>query len=368
MMRIGILTQPLANNYGGILQNWALQQVLKDMGHEPMTIDIPYKQAVPHADFLRCCWRLAKRLAGDRSIIFLNSRKQLNQAKQPGILQQEFFKKHISLLSVPDGLASDFCQNHPEIEAYIVGSDQVWRKAFSPNFQNYFLDFTQGTDCKKIAYAVSFGKDSIDVKGEDLDKCRYLAQQFDAVSVREKEGLDICTAQLGVSAQWVLDPTLLLSKVDYQEKLLGGIPKISDSERIAAVYILDYDKNKQKVVTKICKLLKLKPVYIGRPTRRGFPGVESWLQTIEESGYVITDSYHGTLFSVIFKKPFTTIMNKGRGGGRFTSIMDALGLSNRLVEETLQPAGLTTIDYDVVEERLALLRRQSKAFLSQSLS
>lgn len=366
-MQIGILTQPLSNNYGGILQNWALQQSLKQMGHAPTTINIPYPHILEKCDLPRLCWRFLKRLKGDKSIIFLNPARQHNFLNTPCENMREFVSDNINVMQLSGKVDSSFCDEHPEIKAYIVGSDQVWRKSFSPFLPNYFLDFTETFDVKRIAYGVSFGRKEMDINQEESRVYSELASRFDAISVREEDGKEICKKQLSSNASLVIDPTLLIDSSDYFD-LIAKVESQAKSNRFAAVYVLDRNKQKENDIKTFCDKNDLTPKYIGYPSSTGFPSIESWLSDIANSQYVITDSYHGTIFSIIFKKPFTSICNPSRGASRFITLLTALGLESRLINEGDRFVPLSEmINYIEVGERISVRRSESIAFLKESL-
>lgn len=366
-MRIGILTQPLTNNYGGILQNYALQNTLKKLNHNPITINIPYPLNKGNNSVLKQAWRYVKHLRGDNNIIFYDAVKQINFKNTPGIAQSLFFQKYLNILNV-DKIDNNFCTTHSNFDAFVVGSDQVWRKAFSPNLWNYFLDFVPNNKLK-IAYAASFGGNQLDVYDqEELQKCSLLAQRFQAISVREKSGIDICKKQLDVEATWVLDPTMLLEADEYLNAF-----KIKDcnSQDIVAVYILDYHKDITTFVNRIAKRYKLQPVYIGWCTKTGFQSIEDWIETIAKAKFVITDSFHGTVFSMLFQKQFYTIANIGRGLQRFLSLFDSFELSSNLLYlNDIKNGEITpsSIDYERVNILLKTYRELSISFLKSSLS
>ena len=366
-MKIGILTQPLANNYGGVLQNWALQQALKKMGHVPITMNIPYPHIREKYDLARTCWRLLKRMRGDKSIICINANRQQNFLNTPCKNLRQFVVDNIEVMDIPGKVDSSFCDEHPEIKAFIVGSDQVWRYAFSPYLPNYFLDFTEGFDVGRVAYGVSFGRKEMDVNQDELPYYSELASRFDAISVREEDGKEICKKQLNSNVSLVIDPTLLLDPSEYID-LIDGIESHDESNRYASVYVLDRNKQKEKNINIFCNKNGLTPKYIGHPSSKGFQSVESWLSDIVNSQYVITDSYHGTIFSVLFRKPFTSICNPSRGASRFLTLLTALGLENRLINEGEMFVPLyETINYSQVSKIISDRRDESIAFLKKSL-
>ena len=216
-MKIAIMTQTLGKNYGGIMQAWALQQVLKKEGHEPVTID---RQPAPKSQLYqvaRLGYRTLQKTFGKRHAP-INLERYL-----PFILQNThaFIDQHLSMSERIDSNAK--LKAHFERECYdavIVGSDQTWRPCYSPNIKNFFLDFLQGSDIKRIAYASSFGVDKWEFDKAQTKQCCKLAKMFDAVSVREDSGIDLCREHLGVDAEHVLDPTMLIGIGDY-ERLIG---------------------------------------------------------------------------------------------------------------------------------------------------
>ncbi len=365
-MKIGILTQPLANNYGGILQNFALQLVLKRMGHTPVTINIPYRKLEEKTNWPSFFWRFFKRIKGDKRILFINANKQMNFFNTPGQNQMIFIRKNLLVENAIDG-SPVFFQTERDFDAIIVGSDQVWRKAFSPDLPAFFFrDVPNST--KKITYGVSFGTSKSDIPQEEISYYKSLVQNIHSISVREKSGIDICKKLFDVDAELVLDPTLLLNPDDYI-KLLNI--KGNSYTNTLAIYLLDRNKDKDNLIRTICKELGLCPTYIGTPSKKGFPSIESWMTEIKNSRFMITDSFHGTVFSIIFNKQFITLSNKGRGNSRMETLLEIVNLQDRMIcaESPILPATwLSKIDYTDVNRRLSLLKIESINFLQKALS
>lgn len=364
-MKIGILTQPLHNNYGGLLQNFALQEVLRSMGHTVVTLDINYQ---PYKiSFLKRCikfgGRLLKKIKGDKSILFIDVVKQVNFFNTPQKEQKRFIDKYIVRESFCLPLEKTFWSNH-ELDALIVGSDQVWRSRFSPFILNYFLDFAEGKDIKKISYAASFGVDNWEGGDDLIEPVKNLLQQFTAISVREQSGVEICRSIFGQDATLVLDPTLLLKAENYK-KIIPE--RQSTTDKTCAVYVLDMTTEKQNLINKVCREKGLSIKYIGRPNREGFPSLECWLSDILYSEYVITDSFHGTVFSILFQKQFTTIMNESRGAARFDTLLNMLNLKERLVSAKDELIIDKPIDYVKVENILNERRKHSYEFISKNI-
>ena len=206
---------------------------------------------------------------------------------------------------------------------------------------------------------------------ERMPLCRKLLHRFDAVSVREYEGLDILSRDFdyhkGVK---VLDPTLLISADDYK-----GLIEDKDYAHKAYVvaYILDSSKDKTAILAEVSSHLNL-PIQslLEEPHGAKMLTVSQWLAAFDRADFVVTDSFHGCVFSIIFHKPFIAIANEFRGLDRFISLLRDAGLENRLVfsseEFEMRKDSLFTVpDYTDVEHRLSAFRSVSMDFLADAL-
>ena len=357
-MKVGIVTQPLYANYGGILQNYALQQVLKKMGHEPITLD--YMPSLPLGRYL---------LYAGKGLLYGLSPSKRHPIKpykhflqRPAIIDS-FVRNNINLTKT----ISDYNRHILDkngIEALIVGSDQVWRYSYNSHYlKDMYLDFAKGYQCRKIAYGASFGVEEWDYPPQDYIIAKELIKKFDAVYVRENSAVKICRDYLGVNATTVLDPTLLLSAFDYQELCKEAIV---ESESYIAAYVLDMNDEKKTYIQSFAKAkgLIVKQITVSDDA----VSVRDWLNTIRHSVFVITDSYHGTLFSIIFRKPFQTIINKERGADRFITILNQLGLQDRLLYNVPNIIDVSDyINYDIVYDKLNVLSQASITKLTNNL-
>ena len=369
-MKIGILTLPFNNNYGGYLQAYALMETLKQMGHEPTIINRRSNHKLP------LIGRLKYFVKGMILSIVKQQRKPLiwnveSEFFRTGEKMISFFNTYITpqmrFLYTTEALRKE-CEG--KFDAYIVGSDQVWRAIYVPDISNYYLDFTADWNVKRIAYAASFGTDKPEYTDKEKIVCGNLIQKFDAVSVRESSGKNIISdfGWKTNSVEVVLDPTMLLGANHY-DKLIAN--RQSDAKDKIFSYILDFNQTKQAIVDCISHSLKKEIVGILslRNRWKTNPSVEEWLLNIRNSDFVITDSFHGTIFSIIFHKEFVVIPNKARGTDRFTSILSMLGLEDRMINSTVQVNVLLRkpIDWNQVEMKLNELRAKSIAFLSNNL-
>lgn len=370
--KIAILTQPLGHNYGGIIQNYALQKVLKDLGNEPITID---RRGNRNISFLRSF------LSQVKGFIYKNmlNKNMLTAADHQRIMKNnhQFLAKHIQRSPKID--SQEQLINYFQTQAFdavIVGSDQTWRPKYSPDIYNFYLDFLEdNASIKKLAYASSFGTADWEYTEEQTQVCQKLAQQFHAISVREDTGVDLCREKLGVEAVHLLDPTLLLTAEDYSQ--LIDRPKTNKG---LFTYVLDQSVEKQNFIQRVADTFELKqhtnqaikfdPLVKRKITDYIIPPLEGWLQGFRNADFVVTDSFHGTVFSIIFNKPFIALVNKARGASRFESILGKLGLEHRLVYDVNEwDKNLLNepIDYAQVNHQLNELKATSLSFLKQNL-
>lgn len=364
-MKIGILTQPLGSNYGGILQNFALQQTLLSMGHEPVTIYYGHNTIT---DWILLWIRyIAKNILRhpNRKIKPPRYREFVLRSKTPNLVN--FVLQRISLTSPMNGIDSSLVKSYG-FEGYVVGSDQTWRPCYNGGalLYNMFLDFTgEENSVKRVAYAASFGVDNWEYSYEQQKRCKELVSRFDAVSVREISGVSLCQKYFGVEAQHLLDPTMLHG-AEFYRAVCGSNGKVND--KVVALYILDMDCEKQQLIDGFCKANGMIPRYIGRRNSDGcYPSVESWLEAFDSAACVITDSFHGSAFAIIFNKPFIAIGNKARGMERFNSLFSILGLRGALVESTARPLACATQDWEAVNARLGEWREKSIKYLKEGL-
>lgn len=382
-MRIGILTQPFYWNYGGIIQCFALQTVLQRMGHEVVILD--RKFAYPSlgmvmlrlGSVVKCFVR--RYFFGNRSIRPSNPFSPFYYIYKYPIIDNTAIKDfiHPHFKFTPSTTSSHtlkkYVLNH-ELDCIVVGSDQVWRECYSPCITDYFLGFLpSGCKVRKIAYAASFGVQDSPISARWLDECIRLAGRFDALSVREDSGVTLMQEVFGLQAKRVLDPTMLLEREDYR-LLVSKEDKAAASTGVLA-YILDKTPEKKQIMDDVAGKLQL-PCQSFIPDAEKvcvLPSVGQWLAAFDRAGFVITDSFHGCVFSILFRKNFIVILNKDRGADRFHSLLKQFGLQNRLISgygDLEKRAGelFKPIDYAAVEEKLSRLKADSLRFLREALT
>lgn len=374
-MKIAIMTQPLGKNYGGVMQAYALQKVLKDMGHSPTTIDYQSKKSGLIYNNVRLAYRLAKKITGKAS---------LNLESQIGYLtkdNQAFIDAHIvqsEYIDESKKLKKHFKKSN--YDAVIIGSDQTWRPKYSPNIYDFYLDFLKrNKKIKRIAYASSFGVDDWEYSAEETKKCAKLAKLFDAISVREQSGIELCQKHLGVDSEFVLDPTLLLDKEDYLS-LIGDRYKEGKSEGVFT-YFLDKNKDKIKAAEYIANELQTHTYSCQAKCSLGdlsgrhledykMPAIQDWLASFANAEFVLTDSFHGMMFSIIFGKPFLVIVNKERGAARFESLLNKIGHLEHLLytPKHILNKSLKLVNIEPINSKLVYsLKQASLNFLKKNI-
>ena len=374
-MNIGILTQPLRNNYGGLLQAYALTKILHDMGHTAIVLhrSCDYHIHGFHFLYLLSCWlrclRTPPTYISHQSWNIIEAHTQEFAHKYIPQSPLIFHSKNLRKLV-----------RKQKIEAIIVGSDQVWRPKYSPCIEDYFLEFAKDMDIKRIAYAASFGTDVWEFNKKQTQKFSRLLSSFDAISVREDSAVSMCQEYFKIKPPFhALDPTLLLSVETYNA--------INSNQNISAkcdgelfCYILDNNPFKKECIANCVNALKYKPYYC-MPKKEItpnnvflnleeciFPPVEQWLQSFKDAIIIITDSFHGCVFSIIFHKPFWVIKNSRRGNSRFDSLLRLLKLEDRTINGTITNFNWERrINWDEVDRRIKEQKDQSLNFLINAL-
>ncbi|EMI4265521.1 polysaccharide pyruvyl transferase family protein [Vibrio vulnificus] len=365
-MKIAILTQPLHHNYGGLLQAFALQQFLKDKGFIVSTVDVQYRKP---------------RLFGIKGILMNLYNKFILKSKVDRVFPlsrkarrklnvnvDKFISDNINLTDRFYGVEELKKLDVNDFDVFIVGSDQVWRPSYSPGIGAYFFNFLPDNK-KRISYAASFGVDNADeFLGLNKHYFSCLLSKFSGVSVREIAGVEICKNTFNTKAEWVLDPTMILD-VSHYLKLIESVSLQPLVNRLM-VYVLDTSSQKNQFIYQLAKNTRLDPYFISLDDKNIYPMVQEWLNGFKSADFVVTDSFHGMVFSIIFKKDFLVLGNKARGMERFESLLAELGLLDRLIydiDENVKGKIEKSIDYEQVSKILSQRVEFSQEFLINSI-
>lgn len=361
-MKIGIATLSHVNdNYGGTLQAFALQSALEKLGHEPFLLNtsIPPRPAL----------QLNK--------LIEHPIRQVSKIRRYGRFVP-FWQRYWRLDPLGHRSEARFLQDPTPCEACVCGSDQIWARLMSDNASTRrfaSLDFGPPS-LLRVAYAPSFGSDA--VSDEALERFLPGVRALDALSVREESGIGIL-AKAGLKAQWVVDPTLL-----HEEAFWSSLADESaDAPRRNSVFLgtLRWKTalNPKDVLRRLCgkRGWTYETPCSEAPLSHLGHNVSlsplDWLRHIRESAFVVTNSFHCTVFSVIFRRPFVVLPLAGRhgkGNDRMRSFARRLGLEDRLLGgmDDLDRIAARPIDWARVHEQLAAWRAESWSYLENALA
>lgn len=368
-MKIGILTLHYAHNYGATLQAYALCSYLKSNGHDVRIVDyrLPYiyEQYLP-LDFNYFYHRFQER--NNRPLAFF---KALNYYRTHRHRNAQWYRFQYFINKVLPRTKRIF---HPKqtnslkLDAIVCGSDQIWNERLTDGFKGIYFCEDISEQPLKIAYAASAGSCLMDQASKQ--KFGQLLRNFDTISAREQD-LDNLLKSLGVQSRVVLDPVFMLRKSDW--KIL-----ISDKPLVSGEYVLTYSFNENHnffdEVVAFSKQINLPLVSIVFSKDDKLPkeiiqvtdaGPLEFLNYFYHASFVITNSFHGTAFSVLFEKQFFCVPPR-KGRERTDSLLALTGLESRIREECF--TANEVIDYNIVRPKLEEQRRWSGDFLSQSLT
>ena len=348
----GVATLWFSCNYGAILTTYALYRVLEEMGRRPVLLD--------YAALLRCP-DFAK---GDN-------------------ISRLFMQRQGIACTKPLNDDGDYDALNDSLDAFIIGSDQVWRWRYTACCGlAYFLDFVRG-DKRKVAYASSFGIETEERPEESVERARCCLQAFDAVSVREKSGVDILREHYGIEGEWVLDPVFLCRMEDYDtlsecaerrespyvlsyvlepdDAIRHHIAAISAGRGARAVNMVDAQKDFEEMQRRFGT---------GQIARDVSP--EQWVRNIRDCDFFITDSFHGVCYALMFNRPFLCVAPPTRGRARFDSLLGLVGLQRCMLSpdytEEEWNAAVAPIDWAQVNNTLQREREKARAWLENALN
>lgn len=381
-MKIAILTLIGESNYGNLLQSYALQTVLQRLGHEVVVLNRRKKSPTIQLQGIRILSYvkslISKYFLGNNDRLIVNP---LDEDYNPKSFcdkteLQRFANKYIERSKpLRSTLAMQVYFEKARFDAVVVGSDQVWREDYVYSIEEMFLSFVPNeSHVKRIAYAASFGTDENFISQEKMPLCKEHLKRFNVVSVRENTAVEICRELFGVSAHHVLDPTMLLTAEDYR-KLVGQNLTTLNSKGDLLVYVLDKGEGITQAIDSFANQNNLTPFEVNGVSVRGnksysykLPSIEYWLKGFNDAKFVITDSFHACVFSIIFHKPFICVGNIDRGMSRFHSLLKMFGLENRLVDVShLNEFNMTAVNWDSVNESLSRKREEAISFLEMVL-
>ena len=362
-MKICTITCHNALNHGARLQAYALTFYLRKQGHEVEVID--YRP--DYMDFRERVWYWPGLSIKQWAKLFLQLQQRIDACCRQRCFEV-FSNAYLPRTKVVYRDVEELRKNPPSADVYIAGSDQIWNTSFRNGTDAaYYLDF--GTSqTRRVSYAASFATLSL-VEGAEHFVREHLSL-FDKISVREQSGLDILSS-LGFQGMVVSDPVFLLSAEEWDETL--GCADIDEE------YILVYDfmgsGAVKQIAKRLAKLFRCKIYSIGsrrlRYADKNFTqsGPNVFVELIRNARCVVSNSFHGTVFAMIYHRDFFVVRREDGLNDRMTDLLSCYNLSSRMVDVTATDEVLKeNVRYLLVDELLRLQIAKSKEFLSLALS
>ena len=362
---VAYLTRHTVSNYGSVLQAYATQTAIEKLGYDPVCINYYRSDEKPKelVHTLLQCSKWNKNLL-TRMIYMVTQKPVYAYAGK----RFEKYRKIVKVTEKEYNTEIELIADPPKADVYLTGSDQVWNTITCDKIDPvFFMSFLINNE-KRVAYAASFG--GATVKDEDKELITELLKKYSAITIRENSGIEIANS-LGVSAKQVLDPTFLLTKEDW-EKLL---PERSCNEKYVLVYQLHPNKKFDKYAKAFAKSKGLKLYRISHCfhhiVRSGkficCPSIEDFMWYIKNAEYFLTDSFHGTAFSIGFNTQFVNVLPKSYSE-RISSILELIGYNDRILQ-SYDDFSITDnrIDYSKVNEIIAHEREKSYDILKEML-
>ena len=315
--RVGIVSVKNDLNPGNNLVKFSIATKLKEYGFEPIIIALGYKNI-------------------------------------------DFIKKYVNLKIVNYTFKE---LNKTDYDILMVNSDQTWTFSQRRYFYDVaFLQFAKNWKIPKFVYGASMGTSHWFYSRRDDFMAKILLQNFTGISLREKVTCEEAVDHIGIKPEFVLDPTFLIDKKYYLDIIKNYKRDFNFSEKYIFVHRLDENREINKFIDEVIRNLNYTPFYSNKE-------VEDFIFGMNISEAIITDSFHGTVFSIIFNKPFITFINAHRGRGRFNSLNETFGLNDRIVDYNCM-----NINYNLLLKPLNInqtllneLRNSSLAFLRKNL-
>jgi hypothetical protein len=377
-MNVGILTFHFSDNYGAALQAYALRRWLTEHGHRAHFID--YRPAhIEHGGRLSLPTSPEK-LKANLKVVYLALSSFLHQHFGNRDQRDKFAHFRERFLDVAsDAAPTDNGASLAAAQAFdliVAGSDQIWSPSQHFGFDpNYFLAFADAFRARKISYAASFGRDR--VSSSEAEQLPRLLHHFDAISVREASGVTLVEQATGQRPANVPDPTLLH---DNYTELTDRAP-IAPDEPYVFCYGLRSPDNIRQTAELVSRQLNCRILSPHNPHRRWaeigttvYPDPGEWVGLVKNARFVVTNSFHGTVFALLFRKPFIVAGltgDKAAANARAINLLRAVRLDNRFApsfsEHSTQALMNSPIDWANVDQRLGDLRQAGSDFLSAQL-
>ena len=366
-MKIGILTYHRAENYGALLQAYALRTYLQSQGHEVSFVDywpdyhVNYFKVFSWKRFMNTNWKgKIEYLLG--ATVWLCPRMKRSKRLQ------QFIHERLGVTGKPRYNEKTKATEHYDMVVY--GSDQIWRKQNmgGVGFDDWYFGAENVVADKKIVYAGSMG--TVKTNGKDDEYVKQMMQNFQSISVREAD-LDSYLKGLGVASQQVIDPVFLLSKEEWED--------VANNKKEKGKYILFYNLMNRPESVRFADRLsketglpikelnkKMSFKHLGKRYISG-ASVEEFLRLVHDAEYVVSNSFHGVAFSLIFRKQVFAV-GMGERANRVVSLLGRAGMKERYIKESdVLPLQMKAIDYQTATVKLKEMVCSSEQYLTKAI-
>ena len=363
-MKIDIITLHRAQNYGSVLQTFALQKQIEELGHQASILDY-YPERYTNKGLLKRLKNKSRRFKNP--LVLLIAKLLIYPSYLRKGIQFNKFMHYLNLEKPSFATNEEGMGRFTDADAYCAGSDQIWNSHWNEGVEKaLFLDFVpNGKLC--FSYAASIGLSNI--PANEIDETKLLLDKFEFLSLREDKGVELVKELGRTDAVQCLDPTLLMSKEEWSQ--------YADDSYKGKEYVLTYNLHHDPEIDKCAKAIASKYHLQIRNIsynwhdiiRHGHldwcPTVEGFLGLIKNAKYVVADSFHATAFSIIFEKPFVVITPEV-ASSRLSSLLKMLGLDDHNINKfTSLKVIEQPIDYIRVKSIIATKQRESISFLNK---
>lgn len=386
-MKIGILTYwSSSDNYGQVLQCYALQRYLINQGHDaflikynPSNETIPiWRKLINNLSFQKIVYKFSSQRRKDKQNFILEQHlRDFNQKLNVKRQFDEFRHEYIHSTDIVYSSIDELRNSPPEADAYICGSDQVWNNSLLlRNAAAWYLSFGK-ENVKRFSYAASIGRS---LQKEEMPTFRKYLAKFDAISVREDSARELCVQAGFPQTQVTLDPTLMLPIENFrrlehcngfqEHYMFLYVLNVSTQEEIYWKEIQAYLQTTNLDLKIVCSSGYMQARELLESHHNIQATIPEWLGYIDDAQCVMTTSFHGVVFCIKMHKPFLAIMLKNKyakGNDRIISLLHQLDLSSRIYNpnKSIDVQMTPVIDWDKVEQKIFALQKVSREFLNR---
>lgn len=361
-MKIGILTFHRAHNYGAVLQAFALQEVLKEINCSVEIID--YRQ--PYIEKIYKSFNLQRILSKNPIKLGLKCHEEIfliKKRKQIAKIFSDFREIYLQISHSSINKINDFPIKYDVI---IHGSDQIWNKKLTGGYDSIFLGgYNKLGDSKIIAYAASM--ELIELNNYDNNILEKNLEKFSCISVRETAIVNLLQPLVRNKIVKVVDPTILADASIWDKILIK--PRVT--RKYVLVYQNGLNEKTHEIANDIAQQIGASVIIISswankNDTNKNYATPGEFVGLIKYAACIVTTSFHGTTLSIVFKRPFYSVISGEKSDIRFSSILDDLNLTNRLIKNGIAPS-FSEIDYSTILNQLNEMKQYSEKFLKNSL-